>query len=129
MKKPQQKLPEAELDIMLVLWEADKPLKAAEILDRLSAKRDWTLSTVYSMLDRLCERGYTVMTYEKRFRFYAAAAAKEEYMRMEKKSFLDNFFDSSPSRLVASLISSRDLTDKDIEELESLLMSAKNEQK
>ncbi|WP_442879663.1 BlaI/MecI/CopY family transcriptional regulator, partial [Anaerorhabdus sp.] len=51
-----KKIPEAELEVMNVLWKATVPLKTSEIVELLD--KAWAMSTVQVLLTRLEERGY-----------------------------------------------------------------------
>ena len=53
----QEKLPEAELDVMLSLWKDTQPVRTARILEALQARRTWTASTLKVVLGRLVEKG------------------------------------------------------------------------
>ena len=50
------RISEAELDIMAVLW-ADSPLSAVDVAARVPATRDWSPTTVKTMLSRLVDKG------------------------------------------------------------------------
>ena len=51
-KKPLEKLPEAELDVMLTLWTHTQPVRTARLLEDLADKA-WSLSTLKVLLGRL----------------------------------------------------------------------------
>ena len=56
-KKPLEKLPEAELDVMLALWTHTQPVRTARLLEDLADKA-WSLSTRKVLLGRLAEYKY-----------------------------------------------------------------------
>ena len=56
-KKPLEKLPEAELDVMLALGTHTRPVRAARLLEDLADKA-WSLSTLKVLLGRLAEYKY-----------------------------------------------------------------------
>ena len=55
-------LPESELEVMLVLWKAGRPMTRGEIEERLHAegKKHWAPSTVLSLLYRLIDKEFVV---------------------------------------------------------------------
>ena len=61
------KLPEAELDVMLALWEFTQPARTACILEKVQARRAWTVSTLKVVLGRLVEKGFVEETRQGRF--------------------------------------------------------------
>ena len=51
-----KKIPEAELEIMLVVWDAKEAVTSEYIMTRLD--KDWTKPTLLKLLTRLAERGF-----------------------------------------------------------------------
>lgn len=114
-------LPDAELDIMRVIWSADSPLCASDIVKGLSGLRQWTTATVHVLLGRLCERGYLECDKSGYVHRYAALVTGEEYRKIESDSFLRRIAGGSARDMVASLIESVPLSDSDIDELTAIL--------
>ncbi len=53
MKKTYQRLPESELDIMLVLWNGTPPMTRPEIEKVINTKKKLASTTILSLLTRL----------------------------------------------------------------------------
>ena len=53
MKKTYQRLPESELDIMLVLWNNTPPMTRPEIEKVINTKKSLAPTTILSLLARL----------------------------------------------------------------------------
>lgn len=109
----------SEYEIMKVLWKADKALSLGEILSELDVK--WTRNTVGTLLVRLAEKG--AVSYEKhgKSNLYYAVLKEKEYSISETKSFLSKLYEGSIGNLVASLYESRELSEKEIEELRKII--------
>ena len=60
-KKPLEKLPEAELDVMLALWTHTQPVRTARLLEDLADKA-WSLSTLKVLLGRLADKSFVEVT-------------------------------------------------------------------
>ena len=58
MTIPKKKLSDSELEIMLAVWDAGRPITGSEILQQIRQKRTWALSTLMTVLTRLVEKGY-----------------------------------------------------------------------
>ena len=71
-----QSLSESEMEIMRVIWDADAPITAAQLLE-LFAHKGWKIQTVSTFLTRLVEKG--VLTVERRGRsnFYTPAVTEQ----------------------------------------------------
>ena len=63
------KLPESELEVMLVLWEKN-PLKTPEIMKALN-HTGWSISTLQALLQRLEDKGVVTKTMEGRTKLYS----------------------------------------------------------
>lgn len=53
-----KKLPDAEFDIMKVVWANDPPVTTQIIMQQLGNERGWKAQTVISLMLRLMERGF-----------------------------------------------------------------------
>ena len=114
------KLPDCELDIMLVMWENENSMRAPEILELLKDKHTWSISTLYTMLDRLYEKKFVNIEYSKRFRYYSVIMSKEEYGHMEMNSLVQRLFGNSSKKFFASLINTKTITQEQFNELAEL---------
>ncbi|MDE7477744.1 MAG: BlaI/MecI/CopY family transcriptional regulator [Lachnospiraceae bacterium] len=107
---------DSELEILEVLWAADKALNAGEIRGILSEHKNWERTTILTLIQRLQKKG--AITQEKReVYYYAPCIKREEYVRAETINFIEKFFKGNSKNLAASLVDSDALTKKDIEEL------------
>lgn len=116
-----EKLPEAELDVMLCLWRYDEPVRTARILQDVQKEHAWTLSTLKALLSRLDEKGFVEVTREGRFTLYRALVPETEYRRRETGGLLRRYFENSPKNMIAALVRESELTGEDMEELEELI--------
>lgn len=112
------RISEAEWQVMKLLWSRS-PQNAQELAGALS--KDWTESTVKTLLNRLVKKG--ALTYEvagKAF-LYSPAISQGECQAMESASFLDRVFDGALSPMLAHFVESDGLTEDELEELEKLV--------
>lgn len=121
LKKPFKRLPDAELEIMLVVWNADDKVSSSYILERLKAKRQWALSTLMTVLARLVDKGFLKCEKEGRYNKYSPAISEEEYKAIEGKSILKKLFGNSIQDLVMSLYNGKAIDKNDLIELRQML--------
>lgn len=114
-----ERLPDSELEVMLALWSADEPLKTSAILERV--KKEWTMSTIQALLSRLEERGFVKMEKKMRFKYYSPAIDEKVYRDSETKSFLERLHNNSYKSLLASLVSTKSISEKDIKDIEDII--------
>jgi len=112
-----KKLPDAEFDIMKVVWANKPPITTSEIMKQLGHEKEWKIQTVVSLMLRLSERGFLRSEKHGKERTYFPLVCKEDYLKFETGSFLRQFHDNSFLNLVATLYGDEALSDEDIDEL------------
>ena len=120
-----KKLPEAELDIMMCLWEAGESVQR----NYFNKHFDWADSTILTLLSRLIDKGFIVCTKNGNKNVYTALITKEDYLKVENRSFLHKLHKGSLKHFVASLVDADSLTENDIDDLEKLLNELKHKSK
>lgn len=112
-----KKLPDAEFDIMKVVWANEPPVTTPIIMERLGKDREWKIQTVVSLMLRLVERGFLRTEKHGKERTYFPLITKEDYLKFETGNFMKQYHDSSVFNLINTLYDDKALTDKDIDEL------------
>lgn len=113
-----EKIQDAELEVMQVLWNSPQPVPLIEIRRALADKCGWEDSTVKTLLRRLCEKGAVEL---ERRGMYRAVITQAEYSRWSARRLIGKVFEGSAKKLVASLLSDGQLTEADIAELSAML--------
>lgn len=110
---------EAELAVMEVLWQSEKPLSAFEIRQALNSSRQsrqWERTTVLTLIRRLVEKD--VLIQEKRdIYYYSAGILREEYLKEETSNFLNRLYKGKAKDLIANLFQAESLSKEDVDEL------------
>ena len=112
-----KKLPDAEFDIMKVVWANEPPITTNVIMEQLGREREWKAQTVISLMLRLVERGFLHTEKNSKERTYFPLVSKEDYLKFETGNFMKQFHDNSFINFVNTLYDEEALTDKDIDEL------------
>lgn len=128
MDKDLKKLSDAELEIMLVVWEAGDAVGSNYILEHLEGKRSWALPTLMTVLSRLVKKGYLTCEKQGRNNTYLANIEEKTYKEKEGKSFLERMYNNSFKSFVTSLYNSKAIGDQDIKELQRIIDEAKKEE-
>ena len=111
-----KKLPESELEVMLLIWEHGGDVTSDYLMERLKGKRTWVKVTVLNFLLRLISKGFLVSRKNGKCNLYTPIISKEEYLAVENKGFLKIHNGSLPG-LVASLYDTKDITREDLDDL------------
>ncbi|MCK9479070.1 MAG: BlaI/MecI/CopY family transcriptional regulator [Firmicutes bacterium] len=118
------RLPDSELCIMLIIWEADEPVTSAYILERLKGKKSWGATTVLNFLSRLADRGFLKLEKQGRINHYTPIVCEKDYIDMESKSFLERLHNNSVKSFIASLYDSRGISKEDLKALKKFIKEA-----
>lgn len=120
-----KRLPDAELSVMLVIWHGDQPMTAKDILHHLDEKK-WHIATLNKLLSRLIEKKFIIPVTKGRPRKYGCLVKEEEYKIQESQSFFEKLHKNSFGSLVTSLFGDKGLSEEDIKEIESFVLSKKD---
>jgi len=112
-----KKLPDAEFDIMKVVWAHEPPITTTIIMEQLGNEKEWKIQTVVSLMLRLVERGYLRSEKHGKERTYFSLVSREDYLRFETGNFMKQYHNNSFLNLVNTLYDDKALTDEDIDEL------------
>ncbi len=112
-----KKLPDAEFEIMKVVWANDPPITTPIIMEQLGKEKEWKIQTVVSLMLRLVERGYLRTEKRGKERTYYPLIGKEEYLKFETGNFIRQYHDSSLFNLINTLYDGEALTDREIDDL------------
>ena len=82
---------------------------------------NWADTTVLTLLSKLVEKDYLSVERQGRHNLYRPLVSETDYRRWANRSFLGKMYQSSLRRMVASLVESSDLTDRDLQELEEFI--------
>lgn len=112
-----KKLPDAEFDIMKVVWANEPPITTSEIMKQLGSDKEWKIQTVVSLMLRLSERGFLRSEKHGKERTYYPMVGKEDYLKFETGNFMKQYHNNSFLNLVNTLYDDEALNGEDIDEL------------
>ena len=115
--KKNKKLPEAEFEVMKVVWANEPPITTNLLMQQLGNRKGWRVQTVISLLMRLVERGFLRTEKTSKERSYFPIVDKDDYLKLETNHFMKLFHDNSFAKLVATMYSDKALSDEDIDDL------------
>ena len=120
MKNPKQKLTNAELEIMHVVWELEGGT-VREVHESLNKRRPLAYTTVMTMMNILEEKGHLTRRKQGRAYLYEPVRPKSQVISGMVDDFLGRVFDGSAQPLLLSLIKDRKLSKKDLEEIARMI--------
>ncbi|MBR4072257.1 MAG: BlaI/MecI/CopY family transcriptional regulator [Clostridia bacterium] len=115
-----ERLPNAELDIMRVLWKEGRPLKASELTRSLSEERDWKRQTVHVLLARLQTKGYVGVDKSAYSHLFYATITQSDYIALVTTILVEKANSSIPA-VFESVINSGKVSKEDMLRLADII--------
>lgn len=112
-----KKIPDAELELMLIIWDAGRPMTRVEIEENLSDDREVLPNTILSLLTRLEKRGFVKKERDGKLNYYSALVEKEPYLKEAGQGFLNRMFRGSLKNFAAALYDGEELSKEEAAEL------------
>lgn len=112
-----KKLPDAEFEIMKVVWANEPPITSSIIMEQLGKEKEWKAQTILTLMVRLVERGFLRTEKNGKERTYFPLIGKEDYLKFETGDFMERFHGDSFISLVATLYNGNKLKDSDLDQL------------
>ena len=119
MNDRSEKITVSELEIMESLWRANRELTLAEIVADLQSRREWKYSTIKTLLYRLCDKG-AVEVEKMHPCAFRTLITRQEYNRFSTQTLINRLYAGSAKNLIASLVHSHQLSERDLEDLRRL---------
>lgn len=116
-----KRLPDSELEIMMIIWDLDKPVTRFEIEERMDAERKLSPTTILSFLSRLQEKGFLEVQKSGKNNVYLALVDKESYLQAESRSILKRIYQNSAKNFIAALYDGNSLSEEELKELEEYI--------
>jgi predicted transcriptional regulator len=112
-----KKLPDAEFEIMKIVWANEPPITTSIIMEQLGNERAWKAQTIITLMARLVERGFIRTEKKGKERTYYPLIGRDDYLKFESGDFMDRFHANSFRSLVATLYNGKKINDSDLEDL------------
>ncbi|WAL49878.1 BlaI/MecI/CopY family transcriptional regulator [Rhodococcus pyridinivorans] len=90
-----QRLGGLEAEVMNELWATDEPLSVHDLVDRLSARKQFAYTTILTVVTHLHEKGWVTREKKSRAYFYSPSRSREEATSQALRALLDSSTDPS----------------------------------
>ena len=129
MKKTYQRLPESELDIMLVLWNNTPLMNRMEIEKVINTKKSLAPTTILSLLARLEAKNFVKVTKQGKMNLYTPLVSQSDYQAHESQSVLEKLYGNSLKKFVTSLYQGKKVSPEEIQNLSDFLKELEDKEK
>ena len=110
------KLAQGEAGFADLVWE-NEPINSGELAKLSENKLKWKKSTTYTVLKKLCDKGI----FKNENSIVSSVLKKEEFVAKQSRKFVDDIFDGSLPKFIATFIGRKKLSDEQAEELKRLI--------
>ncbi len=114
-----KQLSNSELEIMVKLWDAEKPMSFEEIYKAVE-ERNWEESTVRSFIQRMMTKGFIQSEADGRKRLYSPKVSRN-YIDKQSQNLISRLYDDSVQNFIAGLYQNNALNKQDLQELKDFL--------
>ncbi len=114
-----KQLSNSELEIMVKLWDAEKPMSFEEIYKAVE-ERNWEESTVRSFIQRMLTKGFIQSEADGRKRLYSPKVSRN-YIDRQSQNLISRLYDDSVQNFIAGLYQNNALSKQDLQELKDFL--------
>ena len=117
-KKDKHLLGKLEMRIMMILWEAGEAT-CRDVFTTLGGDSAYAYTTVLSMMKHLEKKGIVAHAEEGRAFVYRPVVRREDVEERMLTDFVESVFAGSVPDLVNSLLNTADLSEEDLDEIET----------
>ncbi len=118
-------IPDAELLVMQVIWDAPKMLLSKQIIQKVQKEinSNWKVSTIRTLISRLIARGCLAVEQSGKERYYTALIDEQTCLREITEKFLFLHYSGSFYQMFISLAGEqlRQLTTEELQRLKQIL--------
>lgn len=112
-------LTEAETEIMNVVWEKS-PTTIRDIFEKIKKNKNVAYTTVATTVKILEDKKFLRSEKNGKAHTFYANIQKKDYSRFALRSLVNRFFDGMSSGLVMNLLSDKNLSDKEKQEIKKM---------
>ena len=124
--KATKRLPDAEFEIMHIIWQHSNPISTNHIISCLDSNKTWKPQTVLTLLVRLIDKGFLHSEKIGKERTYSPLISQKDYLSIETNSFFDRLHSNSIRSVVNALYDGKKLSDNEIADLKNWLEERTN---
>ena len=113
-------LTESEWAVIKAVWQLE-PCPAPTVQEYLAGQRDWSVSTVRTVMERMAAKGLLTSEKLRNLTLYRSAVSRQQAQLGELRYALKNAFDGALTPMVQCLLESERLDASQLDQLEALI--------
>jgi BlaI family penicillinase repressor len=126
MTAKQYELTKAEWDIIEVVWEHE-PCAAPTVQEELAARKQWTYSTVKTLMDRMVAKGLLTTERIRNLILYRSAISQKDAQRGELMRTVKRAFGGTFTPMMQFMLEDNTLSQRELEEMQEMIKKKRRE--
>ncbi len=112
---------EAELEVMKVIWNEQKPITSLDIVEAFEGK-GWKKTTIATFLTRLVEKGALFAEKQGKLYYYTPLISQKDYRMSRTKNLISSLYGGSIKDFAVSLFEEQSISEEELKELKAFFV-------
>lgn len=126
LQENENTISDSEWEIMRIVWTL-KHVSSTKVIEELQAKKDWTKSTIKTLLRRLVKKGLLSTKKEGRRFIYTATVNQTQIMTEAAQELLNRMCDMHKGEVILQLLAKSPISQSDLAKMkEEIAVKEKN---
>ena len=112
---------DAELEVMKVIWNENRPITSLDIVEPFENK-GWKKTTIGTFLTRLVEKGALSAEKQGKLYYYTPVISQKDYRKSQTKNLISSLYGGSIKDFAVSLFEEQSISDEELKELKAIFV-------
>lgn len=120
LQEKESTISDSEWEIMRIIWTIE-PVSSTKIIQELQAKKDWSESTIKTLLRRLVNKNLLNTTKEGRHFVYSAKVNQAQVMTEAAQELLDRMCNMHKGEVILQLLADSPISKNDLAKMKQVI--------
>ena len=120
LQEKESTISDSEWEIMRIIWTIE-PVSSTKIIQELQAKKDWSESTIKTLLRRLVNKNLLNTTKEGRHFVYSAKVNQAQVMTEAAQELLDRMCNMHKGEVILQLLADSPISKSDLAKMKQII--------
>ena len=120
LQEKESTISDSEWEIMRIIWTIE-PVSSTKIIQELQAKKDWSESTIKTLLRRLVNKNLLSTTKEGRHFVYSAKVNQAQVMTEAAQELLDRMCNMHKGEVILQLLADSPISKSDLAKMKQVI--------
>ena len=120
LQEKESTISDSEWEVMRIIWTIE-PVSSTKIIQELQAKKDWSESTIKTLLRRLVNKNLLNTTKEGRHFVYSAKVNQAQVMTEAAQELLDRMCNMHKGEVILQLLADSPISKSDLAKMKQII--------